>query len=119
MGWVLRIEEDWLPLAVDCFYYTVLTGQGHRTLGESYSHLTPVDLQSRGLLLKNKIKRIIWVLMRVIIPFIIKKGGGKEVRRLIDVLEPVNTILFYVSGKFPTIINQMLSIRYVIERESD
>ena len=113
VGWVMRIEDDWLPLAVDCFYYTILTGRGHRTLGESYSHLMPVDLQSRSLLLKNKVKRLLWIITTILVPFILKRRVSKDKRRLIEILEPINAILFYASGKFPTIINQMLSIRYV------
>lgn len=113
MGWVLRIEDDWLPLAIDCFFYTVLTGRGHRTLGESYSHLLPVDVQSRSHLLKNKVKRILWVLMTILVPFAIKKAGNRETERVMEILEPINRILLYGMGKFPTIINQTLSIRYV------
>ena len=113
VGWVFKIEDDWLPLAVDCFYYAVLTGQGQRTLGESYSHLMPVDLESRGLLLKNKIKRMVWVLATVILPFLLRKNANRDMRALVDILEPLNRILLYATGKYSTIINRTLSIRYV------
>lgn len=114
---MLRIEDDWLPLAVDCFYYAVLTGRGHRTLGESYSHLLPVDVQSRTHLLKDRVKRVAWVLMTILVPFAIKKSGGgnrdREIAGLMEVLEPINRILLYGMGKFPSVLNQSLSIRYV------
>lgn len=114
----MRIEDDWLPLAIDCFYYMSLTGRGNRTLGESYSHLLPVDTQSRSLLLKNKMKRCVWVLVTVLVPFMIKKKGSREVKGIVEVLEPINRILLYGMGKFPTITNQFLSIRYVSQKHN-
>ena len=115
----MRIEDDWLPLVVDLFYYTIFTGNGNRTLGESYSHLMPVDLTSRRLLLKNKLKRILWVIATILVPFAIKKRAGKEGRNVIELMVPVNSILFYASGKFPNIVNNLLSIRYVSSRKSE
>lgn len=106
--------EDWVPLVVDLLYYTLQTGRGRRTLGEAYSNLVPVDLDSRDYFLKNKLKRLLWVVTTVVLPFTLKKGIKSETfKRVLEILVPLNSIIFYYSGKYPSIINRFLSIRYV------
>lgn len=106
--------EEWVPLAVDLLYYLVQTGRGRRTLGEAYRNLVPVDLDSRDYFLNSKIKRLLWVVATVVLPFTLKKGIKSEIlKKVLEILEPLNSILFYYSGKYPSIINRLLSIRYV------
>lgn len=106
--------EEWLPLIVDLLYYMIQTGRGRRTLGEAYSNLVPVDLSSRDYFLKDKVKRILWILATVVIPFTVKKGTRSQfLKKILEIAEPLNLILFYYSGKYPSIINRFLSIRYV------
>jgi len=113
VGVYLKFEE-WLPVVVDLLYYTLQTGRGRLTLGEAYSNLVPVDLDSRDYFLNNRIKRILWVVMTVLVPFTVKKGIKSEMlKRILEILEPLNSIFFYYSGKYPSIINRFLSIRYV------
>jgi hypothetical protein len=113
VGVYLKIEE-WLPLIVDLIYYSLQTGRGRRTLGEAYSNLVPVDLDSRDYFLKSKIKRILWVVMTVLVPFTLKKGIKSDlIKRILVLFDPLNSIFFYYSGKYPSIVNRLLSIRYV------
>jgi hypothetical protein len=113
VGVYLKIEE-WLPVIVDLIYYSLQTGRGRRTLGEAYSNLVPVDLDSRDYFLKSKIKRIFWVVMTVLVPFTLKKGIKSDlIKRILDIFDPLNSIFFYYSGKYPSIVNRLLSIRYV------
>lgn len=113
VGLYLKLEE-WLPVIVDLLYYTLQTGRGRLTLGEAYSNLVPVDLESRNYFLHNKIKRILWVITAVLVPFTLKRRIKSEMsKRILETLEPLNSILFYYSGKYPSIINRFLSIRYV------
>lgn len=113
VGVYLKIEE-WLPVIVDLIYYSLQTGRGRRTLGEAYSNLVPVDLDSRDYFLKSKIKRIFWVVMTVLVPFTLKKGIKSDlIKRILVLFDPLNSIFFYYSGKYPSIVNRLLSIRYV------
>lgn len=110
----LKLEE-WLPLLTDLIYYGMLTGLGRRTLGEAYSNIAPVDLEKRNFFLKYKAKRIIWILFSVVIPFTLKKKGHCKplLKRPLNCLTPLNSILFYFSGAFPSIVNRVLSVRYI------
>lgn len=119
VGVYLKLEE-WLPLIVDLFYYGVQTGSGRRTLGEAYSNVAPVDLNKRDFFLKDRLKRVLWVVLRIILPFAIKKGFSRSapmVKRLFEIIEPLNSVLFYYSGKYPSIVNRFLSVRYVNHKE--
>lgn len=114
VGWYLKLEE-WLPFIVDIFYYSTLTGSGKRTLGESYSNIVPVESVQRKLLLGIRSKRILWVILGVLIPHILKrKTKNKMSGKIIEILSESRLILFYLFGKFPSFTNRILSIRYVI-----
>lgn len=113
VGIYLKIEE-WLPLLTDLAYYFILTGAGRRTLGEAYSNIVPVDLDKRDFFLKSKVKRVIWIVCSVLLPFTLKKRcKSARLKRLIDCLAPLNSIFFYYSGAFPSIINRFLAVRYI------
>lgn len=111
VGTVMRMEE-WLPLLIDLLYYSLLTGSGKRTLGEAYSNIVPVDTSSRDYFLKNRGKRVIWIVLGVLVPFALKRST-KNSRFPVESLESLSKIYFYFSGKYPLLINKFLSIRYV------
>lgn len=113
VGMYLKIEE-WLPLLTDLMYYGVMTGSGRRTLGEAYSNIVPVDLDKKDYFLKSKVKRIIWIVFSVLLPFTLKRRcKSPRLQRVIDCLAPTNTIFFYLTGAFPSIVNRFLSVRYI------
>lgn len=112
--------EEWLPLLVDLFYYTALTGFGQRTLGEAYSSLVPVDTVQRKLFLKMRTGRVVWVILGVVLPYALKRTfkltGQVRLAKLMELLNELKTVLFYFSGKFPSFTNKFLSIRYVSQQ---
>ena len=113
-----------MPLLVDLFYYLASTGCGKRTLGEAYSNIVPVDIEKKQLFLANGIgngnettgmrtKRIVWVLLSVLLPHILKNSTNGRAKEILDILFELKSVLFYWSGKFPSFTNQFLSIRHV------
>lgn len=99
--------EEWIEALGRVLYWLLLTGSGHRSLGEEYIRISPVDMKSRSLFLENVPKRLAFALLSVLLPFVLK---GKHYSESVEVL---NAVHFYWTGKFPTLLHRLFSIRYV------